>query len=310
MPRKPAHNPRRYTHHCPSQGDREVQNTEEICPECGQHGKHSGWFHGLPDRWARRSRLTGVPALGPHLRYLPDILTTCKQCLGEGIIAGDEFDYECPSCAGLGGIIFRSQEEMQKIQHWAHARHNRYLREKKAKEMDFSIPPEILPEAHEGNFLQNPPDIGHLQTRDENGFTQGMLSIITYWKTFGARNRQIGELMLASNDHGWDIFMEILELWENAGYGISASQTQIALSTYQSEDALCLAALRPSLMSIAINWGEIVQRCDLSAIVLFRSALSRLGLPHEEKYVLVDDNFQQEDAQGFLVALSELARNS
>ena len=123
MERKRVTDPRRYRHLCPDNGNSEQQIPEEICPDCGQRGGFFGWFQGMWNRIGKKSRLLGFPCNGPQMTFLPTVTRSCGRCEGEGILAGDDFDYQCPECEGNGRFLSRTEEEMRKIRRWALVRH-------------------------------------------------------------------------------------------------------------------------------------------------------------------------------------------
>jgi len=69
------------------------------------------------------------------------------------------------------------------------------------------------------------------------------MAIINYHKKYGERNTQIGELILPGDDHGWDIFMEMIEIWNNTGGGLDFSQEAILLKRSLRKNAVTLLSI-------------------------------------------------------------------
>jgi hypothetical protein len=221
MERKRVDYLRRYRHLCPARENSETQIPQEICPACGQRGEFKGFFQGMYKRMARASRLYGFPCTGAHMTFLPKMTRCCEKCTGEG-----------PDCNGTGGFIIRSEIEMGKIRRWALARHKREI-EEEDDEVETDEP-------HSKIVPDNP-----IQTRDLDVFVKETMSLKKYYEACGERNRRIGELMLLCDDLGWDIFMEMIEVWENSGRGLGVSQDSILCKASTRKNAVTLFSLYP-----------------------------------------------------------------
>lgn len=180
----------------------------------------------------RLQRVLGFPCVGPQMTFLPAMTRSCQRCHDEGILAGDDFDYGCPDCNGLGKFINRTDEEMRKIRHWAMKRHQQYVLDKQHPEKSTTRPPTAIPD----NLVLD---------RNPATFIRRTMNMFEYSKKFSARNYQIGELMLGCDDHGWDIFMEMIELWENSGRGLAVSQDAILLKRSLRKNAVTLLSIYP-----------------------------------------------------------------
>ncbi len=97
-------NKRKYIHECLNAGRIDVSLKVEICPDCGQSGRRSGWSLSIYEAMGRFQKLTGLPADGIHMRFLPVLSNTCFHCKGEGFIDGaeGEDDSDCEFCKGNG----------------------------------------------------------------------------------------------------------------------------------------------------------------------------------------------------------------
>jgi hypothetical protein len=230
--RKRVDIPRRYRHMCPAHGGRDEQIPQEICPDCGQRGEFWGFYQGMWSRMSRQSQLLGFPCSGVQMTFLPKLIRSCQRCTGEGIARGDDFDYECPDCAGKGGFLIRTESEMQKIRRWALARHQREINENPKS----NHPARIWSRPTPGNLIV---------TRELEAFVRGFMSIHDYHKKYGERNDQIGERILPCDPYGWDIFMEIVEIWDQTGRALQVSQDAILLKSSSRKNAVTLISLYP-----------------------------------------------------------------
>ena len=230
--RKRVHLKRRYRHICPANGNRDEQIPQEICPACGQRGEIWGFYMGIYDRMSMKSQLYDFPCTGIHMTFLPKMTRICERCKGEGIALGDDFDYECPDCDRKGAFLIRTEEEMRKIRRWALARKQREIEERHASVETDKPRSKPIPD--------NP-----IHTRDIDAFVKGMMAIHNYNKTYGDRNKLIGERVLPCDDHGWDVFMEMIENWDNSGRGLGVSQDAILLKSSTRKNAVTLLSLVP-----------------------------------------------------------------
>ena len=291
MERKPSPFLRRYRHDCPADG-RNTQIPQEICPKCGQKGKFDGFFIGMVNRMGRQARLLGIPINGPSQTYLPRMARACETCRGQGIVCGEDFDYECPDCNETGGILIRSQAEMAKIRRWANARHARWVEEKNRPPAAHAAPPTLI------------------FSRDVDEFTRGMMASIRYGRKYDQRNERIGEIVLPCDDHGWDIFMELVESWEGAGMGLAARQKLILLKDSLHRDAITLVSLNPPTerqrQGIKVHLGAIRKKYGLEAEQALWQAVSRLK-PTPQGWVAVDAAFTPEEGQNLLAAMMQVA---
>ncbi len=96
-------NKRKYIHSCINTGISSVTLNTEICPDCGQTGRFSGWSLSMTEAMGRYQKLTGLPAAGIHRRFLPVLSSPCEACNGEGFVESNllDDDQPCPKCNGL-----------------------------------------------------------------------------------------------------------------------------------------------------------------------------------------------------------------
>lgn len=233
MDRKRVYIPRRYRHRCPANDNAETQITAEICPDCGQRGEFGGFFQGIITRMALQSRLLGFSSNAGHTAFLPTMSRTCPRCHGEGIALGEDFDYECPDCSGLGGFLILDDEPMRKIRRWVTDRLQR-RGERRSKGGKRRKP------AQEGGAPATP-----VFSRDPEDFARGLMGLFDYHKKFDARNKRIGTWMLQCDDHGWDIFMELIEFWDDAGLEMDVHANTVVLNASADESSAVLITLFP-----------------------------------------------------------------
>lgn len=226
MDRKRVNIPRRYRHRCPANGNAETQIAEKICPDCSQSGEFYGFFQSFITHMARRSRLLGFAANAGHTDFLPQMYRTCPRCHGEGIALGEDFDYECPDCGGLGGILILDDAQMRKIRRWVTDR----LQRKGGKRC----------KSAQGGAPANP-----VFSRDPEDFARGLMGLFDYHKKYGARNQRIGTWMMQCDDHGWDIFMELIEGWDDAGREMDVLANAVVLRASADESSAVLVTLFP-----------------------------------------------------------------
>jgi len=293
MKRKRVSNPRCYRHICPAHGNRERQIAEKICPDCGKHGEFYRWFRSIIDSMALKSRVIGFTCVGPQMTFLPRMTRSCERCHGEGIVAGDDFDYECPDCGGNGTFLDRTDEEMRKIRRWAQARHARYVWEKNHPEETDQQPSGIT----QHDFILD---------RNPVSFTRGMMGMIEYSKRFAERNWQIGELMLRCDDHGWDVFMEMIELWENSGRGLAVAKSTILLKRSLRKNAATFLELCPpstrQLQRMLVNRQQIRQGLGRDKERELWLHIANLS-PSNENWVQIDGRITKEDAKEWILTL-------
>ena len=293
MERIPTLCKRRYRHLCKADNNQEKQIPEEICPDCGQRGEFDGFFLGMFTRMGQQSRLYGMPASGVHLTYLPKMSRTCETCQGEGIACGDDFDYECPDCDGTGRIIILSQPEMDRIRRWANARHARWIKEEKH-------PPKPSPHL--------PPE-NPIITRDEDAFVKGIMEMVNYEKKYGKRNERIGERMLPCDDQGWDIFMDLIENWADAGGGLATRAKTIALKDGNKRDSIVLVSLYPPSgnqpQGLMIMRDRIREKYGVEAEQELWKKLIRFQ-PTPAGWIPINDQFTLKDSKKLWAALIEL----
>jgi hypothetical protein len=228
------------------------------------------------------------------MTFLPTMTRGCGRCEGEGILIGEDFDYECPDCDGNGRFLSRTEEEMRKIRRWALMRHDQYVREKNNPERSTKIPPKKIPD----NLIL---------TRDPKALVRGMMNMFEYAKKFSARNNQIGELILQCDDHGWDIFMEMIEFWENSGRRLAVSQDAIQLKASHRKNAVTLLSLCPPSnkqpQRMHLNRQKIRQLIRRGTESKLWERIANLN-PANTEWIQVDDRFTREDAREWVLALA------
>lgn len=300
MGRKRVDTPRRYCHQCPAHGNREQQIDSEICPECGQRGEFRGFFQGMYSRMGQKSRLLGFPCSGAHMTFLPDMTQSCQRCEGEGIVLGDDFDYECPACHGLGGFLIRTEEEMRKIRRWALLRHQLEVEERKNP---------IKPD----NRKINPVPENPIHSRDPISFAKGFMAIVNYHKKYAERNSQIGELILPCDDHGWDIFMEMIEIWNNTGGGLDVSQEAILLKRSLRKNAVTLLSIYPPVdqlpQRLLVNRRKIKEMAGLETERMLWERIANLN-PTKQEWIYISEGFTKVDARDWVLNLARIAKQS
>ena len=298
MKRKRVGNSRRYRHLCPAHGNHEQQISQEVCPECGQRGEFWGFFQGMYSRMGQKSRLLGFPCAGAHMTFLPDMTRRCERCGGEGIALGDDFDYECPDCNGLRGFLIRTEEEMRKIRRWALLRHQQEVEKGKNP---------IEP----GNLQSNPVPENPIHSRDPISFGKGLMAIANYHKKYGERDAQIGELILACDDHGWDIFMEMIELWHNFGGGLDVSQEAIFLKKSLRKNAVILLSIYPPSdqqpQRMLVNRSKIKEIAGQETERLLWERIANLN-PTNQEWITISERFTKEDARNWALDLARIMR--
>lgn len=296
MERKRVYNPRCYRHLCPAHGSRERQTAEKICPDCGQHGEFYRWFRSIIDSIAIKSRVIGFTCVGPQMTFLPRMTRSCERCRGEGIIAGGDFDYECPDCGGNGIFLDRTDEEMRKIRCWAQARRARYVWERNHPE-----------ETGQSSLGERPQDF--ILDRAPESFIRGMMGMVEYAQKFAERNQQIGELMLRCDNLGWDVFMEMIELWENSGRGLAVTQSTILLKGSLRKNAATLLELCPPSTQqpqrMLVNRKEIRQGLGREKERELWLRMANLN-PSNDNWVPIDGRITKADAREWK---SELSRS-
>ena len=293
MEREPVRNPRCYRHNCPAHGNREQQIAEEICPECGQRGEFYRWFIGMYGRIGRLQRVLGFPSVGPQMTFLPAMTRSCQRCHDEGILAGDDFDYECPDCNGLGKFIDRTDEEMRKIRRWATMRHQQYILEKQHPEKSAARPSGVIPD----NLVLD---------RNPVTFIRRTMNMFEYSKKFSQRNNQIGELMLGCDDHGWDVFMEMIELGKIWVEDWRYPSTPFLLQRSLRKNAVPLLSIYPP--SDGQPQRVLVNRRTIRRLVgrkTERELWERIAIinPTEEDWVYIGEHFAREDARDWIIDL-------
>jgi len=297
MEREPVSNPRCYRHNCPAHGNREQQITKEICPECGQRGEFYRWSIGMYARIGRLQRVLGFPCVGPQMTFLPTMTRSCQRCHDEGILAGDDFDYECPDCNGLGKFIDRTDEEMRKIRRWATMRHEQDVMDKQHPEKYAKCPPTTIPD----NFVLD---------RNPITFARRMMNMFEYSKKFSTRNHQIGELMLGCDDHGWDVFMEMIELWENSGRGLAVSQYAIFLQRSLRKNAVTLLSIYPPSDDqperVLVNRQKIRRLVGRETKRELWERFANLN-PNSGEWIHIDERFTKEEARKWILRLLSIS---
>lgn len=293
MERKRVKNLRIYIHRCPAHRNQERQISEEICPDCGQHGKFDRWSQGIYSRIGKVSWVLGFTCIGPQMTFLPEMRRHCERCGGEGILLGDDFDYECPDCGGWGSFLTRSEAEMQKIRRWAILRHARWVAEKNNPNESDDVPP-----------AQAPRDL--ILDRNPATFVSCLMEMKEYSRKFSERNRQIGELMLKCNDQGWDIFMEMIELWEGYGRGLAVTQDAILLNASPRKNAVTLLSLYPPSneqpLRIRIHQREIRRKFGEEKEKRFREFIAQRNQLVGE-WIMVSEKFTMEEARDWIRGL-------
>jgi hypothetical protein len=273
MKRKRVGNPRRYRHLCPAHGNREQQISQEVCPECGQRGEFGGFFQGMYSRIGQKSRLLGFPCTGAHMTYLPD-------------------------CGGLGGFLIRTEEEMRKIRRWALLRHAQEVKERQNPQKTEELQPNPVPE--------NP-----IHSRDPHAFAKGFMAIVKYHKKYGERDTQIGELILPCDDHGWDIFMEMIETWNNSVGGLDVSQEAILLKRSLRKNAVTLLLIYPPSdqhpQHVLVNRSKIKEFAGPETERLLWKRIANLN-PTVKEWIYISERFTKEDARNWVLALARIMR--
>ena len=299
MKRKRVGNSRRYRHLCPAHGNHERQISQEVCPDCGQRGEFGGFFQGMYSRMGQKSRLLGFPCTGAHMTFLPDMTRSCQRCGGEGIALGDDFDYECPDCNGLGGFLIRTEEEMRKIRRWALLRHQQEVEERQQPHEQKNLKPNPVPE--------NP-----IHSRDPISFVKRFMAIANYYKKYGERDTQIGELLLACDDQGWDIFMEMIELWHNFEGGLDVSQEAILLKRSLRKNAVTLLSIYPPSdqqpQRVWVNRSKIKEIAGAEIESLLWERIANLN-PTEQEWIHISERFTKEDAREWVLDLVKICNS-
>jgi hypothetical protein len=275
---------RRYRHNCAAHAGAEQTSIKEICPDCGQRGEFDGFNQSMIDRMSRASQLYGFPSSGVQLTYLPKMTRVCERCRGDGIAKGEDFDYECPDCAGTGGFWIRTTEETAKIRRWALARHHRMVEER-------GQPRKPIP-------ARKPIPTSPVFSNDIDAFVEAMMQVIEYNRKYSERNRQIGELILPCDDHGWDVFMEMVELWDTAGGEIEPGAHEIQFLDSTGPGKITLAALYPpgsfTAQRVWVNAAGILQKKGRAALNELVQNLGRDLI--EDEFIPVDETFSVGDA--------------
>jgi len=229
---------------------------------------------------------------------LPKMTRICERCGGEGITLGEDFDFECPDCAGTGGFLIRTDEELRKIRRWALARKQREIEEKHSSQETDKPRSTPVPD--------NP-----ILTRDGNAFVKVMMAIHNYNMKYGERNDLIGELVLPCDDHGWDVFMEMIETWDNSGRGLGVSQDAILLKASPRKNAVTLLSLYPPSgdlpQRVLVNRRKIRQVFGRQVELEFLKGIERFS-PSVEDWIPVDERFTRKDVRRWidLLARTEL----
>lgn len=287
MNKKRVSNKRNYRHKCPADNFSETQISVEICPKCGMRGEFNGWMQSINNRIVKKQMVLGFPCVGVQMTFLPVMTRSCRKCKGEGILQGDDFDYECPECEGLGAFINRTEDEMRKIRRWVLIRHKKLVRDNKAK---------LLQEKSQLNKIPDNP----VYSKNPKIFIRKIMGIFEYYKKFSTRNSQIGEIMLRFDDHGWDVIMPVLELWENSYRGISPDGNSIGLTLSLRKNASTIITFLPQEDGLPqrLIWNR-------------KSIRKRIGLEKEtelwrqfpdkstqnNELIRIDKNFKKEDLE-------------
>jgi hypothetical protein len=297
---KPVPYIRRYRHLCPAKARAEQQIEQKYCPDCNQEGEFIGWAIPIYTRILRRYRLFEMPGEGPHLTYLPEFWCTCTECKGEGILMGPDFDYECPECEGLGGKITLDPQGMQKIQRWAKRYRSRGASgclEKSRATRSYQ-----LWKPYKGKFSD----------KTVKTIFNGLKAQNDYWEKYRVRNRCIGQLVLPCDDHGWDIFMELVEVWEQTGHILDVSPTSILLRA-ATPTSPCLLSIYPpedeKKQSMHIHLDEIEEQFGMKAGKKARIILKTFNSTLDG-WIVCNEQFSLENAWELLLLLHKLAKQA
>ncbi len=289
---------RRFTHLCPAQQGRFVQISQEICPDCGQTGEFGGFFRGIFYRMAQQHQLYGFPVSGPQITFLPKMRRECERCAGEGVVRGDDFDYECPDCAWTGGFLILTEAEMQKIQRWALARHERARVEHANPKPKRARKTRVQP-------LPNNP----IFTRDLEGFIGAFMTLHEYHVKYDERNDQIGARVLPCDAWGWDVFMEMIETWENLGRGLAVTEDAVLLTASPLPESATLISLHPPSAAVAqhiqINRAAIAQVLGPRRERALWKKIAGF-LPTPEGWLAVDGRMTLYDAREWILKFPEV----
>ena len=295
MELKRSRKSRIYQHKCLATGNSQRKTREEICPDCGQRGELWGYNLSVIERMARTSRVQGFSCVGPQVTFLPVMARGCKNCHGRGIFPVGELDFECPECDGLGEILIRSEQEMAKIRRWAKQRHARYVWENQH--------PEAVKRP-----VRNPVPKNPAFSRSPLAFIKELMATFAYREKYGKRNEQIGELILRCDDHGWDVFMEMIETWNDSGGGLDVSQEAVLLNRSPRKNAVTLLSIYPPSdqqpQRILVHRSKIRQIAGPETERLLWERIAGLNLSNQE-WITIREEYTQEEAGNWILDLAK-----
>ena len=106
-----------WVHMCNETG-KKVWLGEEICRSCGERGTPDGYGLTGIEAMGNSGKLTGLPPIGPHRKFLPDFSSTCPACQGKGVVIIERWDKwcSCRSCGGTGQIVTVPEKKFIEIQ--------------------------------------------------------------------------------------------------------------------------------------------------------------------------------------------------
>ena len=106
-----------WVHMCNETGNK-VWLGEEICRSCGERGTPDGYGLTGIEAMGNSGKLTGLPPIGPHRKFLPDFSSTCPACQGKGVVIIERWDKwcSCRSCGGTGQIVTVPEKKFLEIQ--------------------------------------------------------------------------------------------------------------------------------------------------------------------------------------------------
>ena len=106
-----------WVHECKENGNK-VWLGEEICRSFGEIGTPDGYGLTGIEAMGNSGKLTGLPPMGPHRKYLPDFSLPCPACQGKGLVIIEQWDKwcSCKSCGGTGQIVNVPEMKFLEIQ--------------------------------------------------------------------------------------------------------------------------------------------------------------------------------------------------
>jgi hypothetical protein len=135
-------------------------------------------------------------------------------------------------------------------------------------------------------------------SRDEDAFVDAVMKMIEYDKKYSERNHQFGELILPCDNHGWDVFMEMIEVWDTTGGEIELTANEIQFLDSDQPGKIVLASLFPPIDSevqrVWVHTAGILSKYGLEAVPSLVQKIDRDLI--QNQFILVNENFSIGDA--------------